>query len=85
VSTSIVLGQEIIHNEKPHLVVRIIDKSISLFEDDNACFVVEESYAELRGPNNEVEFVTILTSEQPFANKKSTIKGLPTLPWRIKR
>jgi hypothetical protein len=46
---------------------------------------IEEHYAELRGPNNEVEFVTLVQNELPFTEKKSTIKALPTQPWRVKK
>lgn len=83
-STSLVLGQELQHNEKPHLVVRIVN-SCSIFEEEGSVFQVEESYAELRGPNNEIDFINIVSSETKFDNKHSAIKALPTFPWRIKK
>lgn len=84
-STSIILGSEIQHNEKPHLVVRIVNSN-SILEDVNGVVTsIEEHYAELRGPNNEVEFVTLVQNELPFTEKKSTIKALPTQPWRVKK
>lgn len=83
-STSLVLGSEVTHNEKPHLIVRIIN-STSLFEEDGDVRQVEESYAELRGPNNEIDFLNILSCETKFVNKQSTIKALPNYPWRVKK
>jgi hypothetical protein len=63
----------------------VIDKSISLFEDETSCYIVEEAYVELRGQNGETEFVTLIEKESPFTGKTSSLKGLPTVPWRIKR
>ena len=83
-STSLALGQELTHNNKLYLVVRIIDKSVSLFEDEGECYVLEESYAELRGPNNEIDFIPILESTRTF-EKTSKLPALPVLPWRMKR
>ena len=83
-STQLTLGAEVTHEDKKFLVVRIVE-SLSLFEDLHQCYVVNETYAELRGPNNEIDFITVLEGQKPFEEKTSPIKALPSLPWRVKR
>lgn len=60
-------------------------KSLSLFEDGEDVYAVDEMYAELRGPNNEVEFKLLVDNVEPFVDKKSNIKALPPLPWRVRK
>jgi hypothetical protein len=84
-TVTFVLGQEIERDDKKFLVVRIIEKSLVLFEEPSGVmYTLEESYVELRGAQGEVEFVVLFENMQPFTNKKSTIKGLDPLTWRTK-
>jgi hypothetical protein len=78
-----VLGQEIQHKDKPHLVVRF-DKCVALFEnEDGTTTKIEEEFVQLRGQDGGYEFVTISERIEPF-DKKSSLKALPAVPWRVK-
>ena len=82
--STLVLGQEIQHKDDTFLVVRIVE-SLALFENlDGTCTKVEETYAELRSQKGTVEFLGIFEKEEPFDSKRSTIKALPLMPWRMK-
>lgn len=81
-----VLGQEIEWQGGKWLVVRLIQKSLALFEEnDGSLFTVDESYAEIKGPHGELDFITLLEEIQPFTNKKSTIRALDPVAWRVKK
>lgn len=77
------LGKTITVLEKPYLVVRLIEKSSTLFEDPKGdCFIITESYAQLRGPDGEVEFVVFYEQQQPCEKPAGQIPGLEPVIWR---
>ena len=84
-STLLTLGQEVEHEGKPYLIVRI-DKSTTLFENEEGkCYKVDEEYVQLRSQYGEIAFIPLFEVEEPFEAKRSTIKALPEQPWRVKK
>lgn len=78
-----VLGQEIQYKDQPHLVVRF-DKCVAIFEnEDGTTTKIEEEFVQLRAQNGDFEFVTLSEKIEPF-EKKSQLKALPEVPWRVK-
>jgi len=70
------------HNDKPFLVVGLID-SASLFETDEGGWErYEEKYAQIKGVDGSIEFITLTENTTQFSEKKSIIKALPRQPWR---
>jgi hypothetical protein len=75
-------GQEVQHKEQTWLVVRVIEKSTSLFEnEDGTLSKVEESYAQLRNAKGEFDFVMFYERSEVF-ERHSVVKGIPPVPWR---
>ncbi len=71
------LGDVIQYDGRPFRIVRVIDKSISLFEQpDGICTVVEESYVELKGSDNSIEFLVINKQTRPYEGEPQPIKAL---------
>lgn len=82
-STALQLGQRTQHNGKDWLVVRLIEKSSTLFEVEGKCYIVEESYAQLKSTDGDTDFIIFYEEKKEFS--KSTeihIKGLEPLPWK---
>lgn len=78
------LGQEVEHKQSTWLVVRIIENSSSLFEEeDGTLSKIEESYAQLRNDKGEYDFVMFVERAETF-NRHSVIKAIPPVPWRNK-
>lgn len=57
-------------------VVRIIGQSVTLFEDTEGSFLLTESYIELKGSDNTVEFIRLTVERTPYTGPVSIIKGL---------
>ena len=63
-------------------MVRLID-SVTLFEDLEGCYKMEEKYLELRTPRNEVAFLTLVCVKHPFTkDDTTTIKAINPGIWR---
>ncbi len=58
------LGDLIKHKGNPARVVRIVSRSLTLFEpEDGTPYIMEESYVELKGSNGGIDFL-MLTEER---------------------
>ena len=78
------LGDNLMVQGKPFRIVRIITGSSTLYERlGQPPFVVEETYLQLKGPNNEVEFLMINSTIRAYEGESSPIKGLEPLGERI--
>ena len=81
--THLVLGSTVKYKDRAWRVVRIINKSHSLFEPENASpYVLEEIYAELKSPEGDIDFLVIESEKREYKGEDSPIKGLHPLPWR---
>lgn len=81
---NIEIGQELQHNNQLGRVVRIIDRSITLFEEETGeQYLLDESYAELKLENGDVDFIILRTEKQTYSGPSSQIKGLAPIPWRV--
>jgi len=81
--TQLTLGATIKYKDRAWRVVRIINKSHSLFEPENASpYVLEEVYAELKSPEGDIDFLVIESEKRDYKGEDSPIKGLHPLPWR---
>jgi hypothetical protein len=75
----LILGEVIKHENKPWRVVRIIEKSRTLFEPEQgegAPFILEESYVELKGPEGDINFIVLAEEKQPYTGPSCPILGL---------
>ncbi len=57
-------------------VVRVINKSLTLYEGPKRPYIVEESYLELKGSDGSIEFIQLDKQELPYTGASSVIKAL---------
>lgn len=57
-------------------VVRIIGKSVSLFQDAEKAYLQIESYVELKGADGLITFVILAQERTSYEGPTSAIKGL---------
>ena len=77
------LGDTVKHKDEPFRVIRIVEKSRTLFEtDEGESYVVEESYVELKGGTGDIEFITLYRTRLSYEGAESLIKGQGPVLWR---
>jgi len=77
VSEQLTLGNTITHKGRQYRVVRVIDHSQTLFEEeDGKTFVEDTSYLELKGEDGDVDFIFLVQAVKPYEGPSSVIKGL---------
>jgi hypothetical protein len=57
-------------------VVRIVGKSVSLFQDEKEAYLQTESYVELKAGDGTIAFAILTSERTPYVGPVSTIKGL---------
>jgi hypothetical protein len=57
-------------------VVRIINKSVTLFQDAEKAYLQTESYVELKSADGLIAFVILTRERTPYEGPTSVIKGL---------
>lgn len=81
-SQQLELGKVTTYKEREWLVVRVVERSSTLFElPKEGVFVIEESFVQLKDRDGNVEFIILLEERKPF-EKQSQIPALEVEPWR---
>lgn len=70
------LGDTIELEDRSYRVVRIITSSATLFEDESGCYVLIESYIQLKGSDNSVRFIELSEHREDYTGKSSHIRAL---------
>jgi hypothetical protein len=79
-----VLGGNVRRDNEIWRVVRIIEKSQTLFEpeDGTAPYIQTESYVELKAGDGSIDFVILSQEKRAYEGEHSIIKGLEPVDWR---
>ena len=82
-STQIQLGSILDRGNTPQRVVRIIHESLTLYEGEGETpFIIRESYAELKGADGGMDFLTLSREKLPYDGPQSLIRGLEPISWK---
>lgn len=82
VVSQLTLGANVTHQGDIWRVVRVVSDDLSLFESSEGAFVIKDSYAMIKSPSGQLDFLVFATERTPYLGPTSGIKALESLPWR---
>lgn len=70
------LGETIVVGDVQYRVVRVVNKSLTLFQGAEGVYIIEESYLELKGSDGGIDFIELDRKKLAYTGPSSTIKAL---------
>jgi hypothetical protein len=78
-----VLESEVSLENKVWRITRIVHDDESLFQDKQGnTYITKESYLQLHSEEGRVHHHVLSSERREYDGPRSSIKGLPALPWR---